>query len=171
MLCFLRRIARRLGDDRGVAAVDFALAGPVAILLACMIVDFGLTLFAQAALDNATRDASRLIMTGQVQLAGGSATPFTTQLCSDLGSLVPCASVQYTVQAAGSFSALTPVAANSSGTKLSSTSFNPGSAGQDVLVQVAYFRVPLIPWLGQVIGGSGGTLLLSSVTFQNEPYQ
>ena len=170
MLSLLRRLAALPRDDRGGAAVDFAIAGPVALLLACMTVDLGLTLFAQAALDNAARDASRLIMTGQVQLAGGAAAPFAAQLCTDVGSLIPCASLQYSVQAQNSFAALTPATLTGTSKKLPSTAFNPGTAGQDVLVQVAYFRVPLIPGLSQVLGGSGGLLLLSTVAFQNEPF-
>ncbi len=171
MLALLRRLAALPREDRGGTAVDFAIAGSLTILLAAMIVDFGLTLFAQAALDNATRVASRLIMTGQVQLAGGSPAPFAAQLCADVGSLIPCASLQYSVQAQNSFAALAPATLTGSSKKLPSTAFNPGTAGQDVLVQVAYFRVPLIPGLAKFMGSSGGLLLLSTLAFENEPYQ
>ncbi len=171
-----RRVARRrlaaqalLRDTGGVAAVEFAIAGPVTILLACMAVDMGLALFTQAALDNAARDASRLIMTGQVQMAGGSPTPFTAQLCADVSSLVPCGSVQYDVEAANSFAALTTAKVDGNGTLLD-PQFVPGAAGQDVMVQVAYYRTPIIPWLSEFLGGKSGLLLMSTVTFQNEPF-
>lgn len=167
-----RRTDRRtlLRDASGVAAVEFAIAGPVVILLACMAVDMGLALFTQAALDNGTRDAARLIMTGQVQIAGGSPAPFTAQLCADVSYLVPCGSLQYNVEAASSFAALPAAAIGSSGTLLD-PQFEPGAPGQYVMVQVAYYRTPMIPWLSEFLGGQSGLLLLSTSAFQNEPYQ
>jgi Flp pilus assembly protein TadG len=165
-----RRFGHKLlGDAGGGAAVEFAIAGPVTILLACMAVDMGLALFTQAALDNGARDAARLIMTGQVQMAGGSPAPFTARLCADVSYLVPCGSVQYNVAAAKSFAALTTATIGSNGTLLD-PQFVPGTPGQDVMVQVAYYRTPIVPWLGEFLGGQSGLLLMSTITFQNEPF-
>ncbi len=112
---------------------------PVFLLFLGMILEVGILLFQQAVLDNATNRAARLIRTGQIQLAGGSVTPFTTQLCTDLGNLIPCASIQYKVTAANSFSALSStVSTDGNGNLIGNATFTPGTKGQDVVVQVAW---------------------------------
>src|SRR5579883_1952620 len=90
---------------RGSAMMQFALAGPPFLLLAFMILENGIMLFTQSALDNATRDAARLIMTNQAT----SSSDFTSKLCGDLGGFIPCSSLQYHVQSdASSFANLDP---------------------------------------------------------------
>ncbi len=124
----------------------------------------------QSTLDNAARDASRLIMTGQIQTAGGSAAPFTAKLCAEIGTLIPCASIQYNVQSATTFAALNGTVTPNAGGNMSSQGFSPGVSGSDVLVQVGYSRTTLIPWVGQYYGSGGKILVVSTVAFQNDPY-
>src|SRR6185312_500799 len=50
---------RLLRSRRGVTLIEFALVGPLFLLLAFAIVDNGLVLFMQTVLDNATREAAR----------------------------------------------------------------------------------------------------------------
>lgn len=166
-----RALSRLVRQGDGAAAVEFAIAGPLFMLLMFFLIENGLVLFLQAALDNATRDASRLIRTGQVQLAGGSASPFTAQLCADLGNVVPCASLQYNVQSAGSFSQLSAAASVGASGNLQNPQFNPGTPGQVVIVQVAYNLTAFMPWFATYITGKTSSLLMSTTTFQNEPYQ
>src|SRR5438309_1837703 len=59
-----RTFARLLTDRRGNAMIQFALAGPIFLLLAFMILENGILLFTQATLDNATRYAARTILIG-----------------------------------------------------------------------------------------------------------
>jgi Flp pilus assembly protein TadG len=157
-------LARLLRDSAAAAAVEFAIIGSMFLLLVCMMIEVDLIMFTQSVLDNATRDAGRLIQTGQVQAAGGTATLFTNQLCSDVGTLIPCASLQYNVQSAASFSALNTTVTSSNGT-MTGTGFSPGTSGQDVLVQVGYYRPTIIPWTAKYLYGS--RLLISTVAFQN----
>jgi Flp pilus assembly protein TadG len=163
---------RRLLSSRssGATALEFALIFPVFMLFVSMIVENGLVLFTQATLDNAVFDASRLIRTGQIQLAGGSPTPFATALCNDIGVIVPCASLQYNVQSAAAFSSLSATVQLTANGNLATTSFVPGGAGQDVLVQVAYNRPYLMPWIS-IFGGKTGAVMVSTLAFENEKYQ
>lgn len=154
----------------GATAVEFAIIFPVFMLFVSMIMENGLVLFTQATLDNAVFDASRLIRTGQLQLAGGSATPFATALCNDVGSIVPCASLQYNVQSAAAFASLSTAVQLTASGNLATTSFSPGGANQDVVVQVAYKRSYLMPWIA-IFGGSTGAVLVSTLAFENEKYQ
>lgn len=158
-------LARLLRDSAAAAAVEFAIIGSMFLLLVCMMVEVDLIMFTQSVLDNAARDAGRLIQTGQVQAAGGAATLFTNQLCSDVGTLIPCAKLQYNVQSAASFSALNTTVTSSNGT-MTGTGFSPGTSGQDVLVQVGYYRPTIIPWTAKYLYGN--RLLISTVAFQND---
>ena len=102
-------------------------------------------LFGQAALDTATADAARLIRTGQVQQATAGQSLFTSRLCGDLGNIVACGSV-------------------------ASTGFVPGGPGQFVVVQVSYQPNTFVPLVGPLLRAAFGSLLVSTVTFQNEAY-
>jgi Flp pilus assembly protein TadG len=164
-----RRLGRWFRCRRSTAALEFAIAAPIFVLLLGSVIENGVLLFTQAALDNATRDASRLILTGQVQ-QGAGAGAFEAKVCAELGNLVPCSSLQYNVQAAGTFSALNVSVQSDSSGNMTGTQFNPGTPGQDVVVQVGYNRPYIVPLVGQYMSVNGSKLLVSTVVFQNEPY-
>lgn len=171
----LRKRLKALGlhSDSGIAALEFALVGPFFIFFVCVIIDLGLLLFTQSVLNNAARDAARLIMTDQT---GADPTAFANALCSETNSLISCANLQFYVQSADSFSAMdaTPQL-DGSGNLANNGVFSPGAPGQDVIVEVAYNRPTLLPWnLPSFDGGSGtisnaSNLLVATVAFQNEP--
>jgi Flp pilus assembly protein TadG len=158
-------------DTRGATVIEFAIVGPIFLLLVLAVIENGLTLFSQSVLDNATRDAARLAMTGQVQLGGAS---FPTLLCNELSGIMPCANLQYRVQTGSSFGSLSPAVTNSGGTLQGFQSYPTapaaGIANQYVLVQVGYNRSYLIPWVGQYFNASGSAMLMSTQAFENEPY-
>lgn len=58
----MKRFAR---DQRGAATVEFALIGLVLFALICGVIEVALIMFAQSALENAARVASRYGITGQ----------------------------------------------------------------------------------------------------------
>jgi len=158
-------------DTRGATVVEFAIVGPIFLLLVLAIIENGLTLFSQSVLDNATRDAARLAMTGQIQLGGAS---FPTLLCNELSGIMPCANLQYRIQTGASFGSLSPTVTNSGGSLQGFQSYpaapTAGTANQYVLVQVGYNRSYIIPWVGQYFNASGSALLMSTQAFENEPY-
>jgi Flp pilus assembly protein TadG len=166
--------ARFLRSRSGVTMVEFALVGPLFLLLTFAIVDNGLVLFMQTILDNATREAARQIEIGKVQLAGDTDGTglFKTTLCNNLGGLIPCASLQWRVQSSAvSFASLNPaVTANGSG-QMTTTGFSAGTAQSFVLVQVGYTQPYFIPALARISGSTGNLLLVSTVAQQNEHYQ
>ncbi len=155
-----RLLARLWRRDDAVAAVEFALLGSTFLLLVCMIFELGLILFTQAVMDNALRDASRQIMTGQIT----TSSAFVTQVCNEAGTLITnCSSnLKYYVQANSQFSSITPQ------TTFSSNSFSAGSStNDDILAQIAYSRSTIIPWASTYLHGTN--LIVSTVAFQNEP--
>jgi Flp pilus assembly protein TadG len=162
----LRRFLRHTG---GNPLIQFALVAPIFFALVLMIIDNGLAIFTQATLDNATRDASRNILLGTYQKGGDTISNFKTAVCNEMGGLIPNCTTNLDVYVKNdtSFSALaTDVAANplpgSNGT------FSMGSAGSYVVVQTAYNR-PYVAFIGRFVSG-GSLLLISTITFQTEPY-
>ncbi|MCJ2125756.1 hypothetical protein MKL11_25075 [Methylobacterium sp. J-077] len=115
-------------------------------------------------MDNATRDASRLIRVGTATEA-----TFKAAVCAKASPIIPCASIVYNVQSGSSFSSLSVVAVSSTGT-LSSTGFTAGSSGSDMLVQVGYSKPAFFSSLLKAAGFGGNILILTTLTFQNESY-
>jgi Flp pilus assembly protein TadG len=166
----LRSVKR---TQRGAAAVEFAMVGPLFIFFICVAFDLGLLLFTQTVLNNAAASSARLIMTNQ---AGLTASTFATQLCNEMEGMIDCNGLQYYVQSAPTFSAMNAaVQTNSSGNLQSNGIFLPGLPGEDVVVQVAYSRPTLMPWAIVYMNGTAATisnnsnLLYATVVFQNEP--
>jgi Flp pilus assembly protein TadG len=162
-------------DTRGAAAIEFALVGSTFMMMLLASFEFGFMLFVQSVLDNAARDAARLIRTGQVQTSSNPTSTFSTLLCSEVGSLIGCGSIIYQAQTFNAWSDAqtavnTPASRDANGNFLSS-GFSPGTQQQIVVVTVTYNYPFLTPWIGKLVGGSSGSgLLMSTVVFQNEPY-
>ena len=160
---FLRRLAHH---QRGVAAVEFALVGPLFLLLLLATIEVSVVLLNQAVLDSATQAAARTIETGASTTQGA----FSTVLCSDAAPLIPCGSLQIRVTAASTFGMLNPTLLYDAGGNISNTGFNPGSQGQAVLVQVGYNMTYVSDLVGEYFGANHSSLLLSTVAFVNENY-
>jgi Flp pilus assembly protein TadG len=173
----LARIRRALQamDASGVAAVEFAIVGSAFMMMMLASFEFGYMLFVQSVLDNAARDAARLIRTGQVQTSSNPTNTFSTLLCSDVGSLIGCGSIIYQAQTFNDWTSAqtavnTPPTRAANGSYVSS-GFAPGTQEQIVVVTVTYNYPFFTPWIGGLLGGSSNTaLLMSTVVFQNEPY-
>jgi len=93
----MRMLRKLLRDDRGLAAVEFAFVGPPFLLMLLSIIELGLVLTTQAAMDGATRAAARLIRTGQVNAAGNTLSTFQNLLCSDMSMLMTTTTCQTNV--------------------------------------------------------------------------
>src|SRR4029077_18605148 len=93
----IRRWFGALGDS-GAAVIEFAVVGSTFMLMLLAAFEFGFMLFVQSALDNASRDAARLIRTGQAQSAANAQTAFSTLLCNTVSALIGCGNLVYTSQ-------------------------------------------------------------------------
>jgi Flp pilus assembly protein TadG len=170
-------VIRRLAaiDARGVAAVEFALIGSCLMMMLLAAFEFGYMLFVQSVMDNAARDAARLVRTGQVQTSSNPTSTFQTLLCNEVGAVIGCGSLVYQAQTFNDWTDAqtavnTPPTRSNNGTFVSS-GFSPGSQGQIVVVTVTYNYPFFTPWIGSLVGGgTGSALLMSTVVFQNEPY-
>jgi Flp pilus assembly protein TadG len=172
------RIRRWLGalGDSGAAAVEFAIVGTVFMLMLLASFEFGYMLFIQSVLDNAARDAARLIRTGQAQESADAETTFQTLLCNDVGSLIGCGNILYQALVFNDWgdaqtSVNNGVTRDKSTGALVSAGFSPGTQGQILVVTVTYNYSFFTPWIGGLVGnGTNSAFLQSTVVFQNEPY-
>jgi Flp pilus assembly protein TadG len=166
---------RLAADAAGVAAVEFAIVGSSFMLMLLAAFEFGYMLFVQSVLDNAARDAARLIRTGQAQSSANPTSTFSTLLCNEVGSLIGCGSLIYQAKVFNDWNSAqtsvnTPATRDSNGNFVSS-GFSAGTAGQIMVVTVTYNYPFFTPWIGGLVGGSSQTAFLQSVVvFQNEPY-
>lgn len=149
-------------SQRGTTALEFALVGPLLLMLAFIIIENGLMLFAQALLDNATVAAARQIQIGAIT----STAAFRTAICSNMSTFLNCTNLQfYVASSSSSFPAI--VSPSATGT-FTSTSFSTGNGGDYVLAEVAYNRAFVAPWVIKL--GGPDWILLSTEAFQNEPF-
>lgn len=151
-------------NQRAATAVEIALIMPVFLLVIFAWIEVGFCLLMLSTLDNAARDASRLIRIGSV-----TETAFKNAVCAKASPFIPCAGIIYNVQSGTSFAGLTPATTSTTGT-LSKTGFSAGSAGSEVLLQLGYSKPSYISGLLGAAGFGGNILLLTTLTFQNESY-
>lgn len=159
-------------DRKGSAAVEFAMIATPFLALMFAIIETSIILFAGQVLETSTQDTARLIMTGQSQLANMSATQFKSQLCSRLTSLFNCANVDVEVVSYPDFGSVNLSSPVNNGTYTSPSGYNPGNAGQIVVVRTFYQWPVFVTGLGSNPADiNGGKRLLASVAaFRNEPF-
>jgi Flp pilus assembly protein TadG len=168
-------------DSEGAMAVEFALiAAPFLAILAALIQTF-LLFFAQSVLENAVRQSTRQILTGQVQSQDASLTQaaataaFKNTVCNNAAVLFTCAGLMIDVEVANNWSSanvgMPTLTYDSSGNVTNVWQFNPGTAGDIVVVRVMYlwpiFFGPIA--FNMANQANGSRLIMASAAFQNEP--
>ena len=177
-----RLLSRLIRERRGAVAVEMAIISPPFLLTLLSIIELGLILAMQATLDGATRDAARLVRTGQVSAAGNTIATFQTLLCNDMSMFLDDTTCKNNViidvisnPNATNFGGLTfaSCGSNAGSGGPNPCPFNAGNPGDIVAVRVSYERPFIIPWVGSLLSISSDsqhTLLQSNVVFRNEPF-
>jgi Flp pilus assembly protein TadG len=174
-LFFLPR--RRLRDDSGSAAIEFAFVAPVFFMLLFGIIEGGIMFFGQEALMNATQDAARVIRTGQAQ-GTLSQDDFKNKVCSGISGLFKadanCTNLQVDVQnyPAG-FANGQSSPTDASGNLLAGQNrYNTGGPCDVVIVRAFYKYNVITPMLRPLLGStaSGYKYLVAAAAFRNEPF-
>jgi Flp pilus assembly protein TadG len=175
------RFGAFIKDRQGATAVEFALiAVPFLAIIAALIQTF-LLFFAQSQLENAVRQSSRQILTGQVQTQDASLTQaqataaFHATVCSSAAVLFNCNGLMVDVQVASQWSSanagLPTLTYDGNGNVNNAWQFNPGNAGDIVVIRVMYlwpvFFGPIA--FNMANQANGSRLIMASAAFQNEP--
>jgi Flp pilus assembly protein TadG len=165
----LRRFVRA---PEGATAVEFALLALPFLALIFAILETAIIYFASQTLETAAASSARLVLTGQAQTAGWSATQFKQQVCNQVYAIFDCASGVYVdVKTASSFSSAnlnTPV--QSGNFDASQVGYDPGGPG-DIVVLRLYYQYPVfVSLLGLSNLNGSRRLLAATAVFKNEPY-
>ena len=160
-----------LRDESGAAMIEFALVAPPFVLLLIGTLEVSLMFFTDAVIEGAAKEAARQIRTGNVQNSANPETAFREKLCEELFGVIDCTKVAFNVQTFANFGAVSmPVEIDEDG-EIVNTGFLPGGASAVTVVRAMYrwqFFTPLID--EAMPTGFGGHMLVSTVAFQNEPY-
>ncbi|MGY4627759.1 TadE/TadG family type IV pilus assembly protein [Bradyrhizobium sp. USDA 4486] len=169
------RCAAFLGDSNGATAVEFALvAAPFLALIIALIQTF-LVFFAQQLLESVVRQSARLIMTGQVQSAQMTQAAFKQKVCDQVVIFFSCSGLMVDVQVANSWTtadtSMPPLTFNAQGQVTNNWQFNPGDAGDIVVLRVTYVWPVVLGPLGFNLSNlsNGNRQIMASAAFQNEP--
>lgn len=161
-------------NNDGATAVEFALvAGPFFFFLLALI-EIAAMFFAETVIDNAVLESARLIRTGQLQGGGGDAASFREEVCERIDVIADCDNMVFEVAVFEDFDGIepTPPIGDDGSLNGGNMGFDPGDAGDIVLVRV-YYAYPLV--LPNMFGSVANLpdnqrLIMSSTVFRNEPF-
>lgn len=164
-----------LRADDGVTAIEFAIVGPPFLLLIGMILETGLMLFTEYALQTSVQEASRSIRTGAAQTGAFNAAKFKTEICKYAKAVPNCSGkLVVDVKNATKFSTLTMPSYLNVGTKddntMNPSTFNCGGPSDAIGVTATYDWTFILPsYIGNVKSGKARRLSGVAV-FRNEPF-
>ena len=167
-----------ISDSRAATAVEFALvAAPFLALIIALIQTF-LVFFAQQLLESVVQQSARMVMTGQVQTQTLSQDAFKQQVvCKTIPIRIffDCSGLMIDMQVANAWSAtdtaMPTLTFDSNGAVTNVWQYNPGTAGDIVVLKVMYVWPVMLGPLGFNLSNlsSGNRLIMASAAFQNEP--
>ena len=175
----MRRVARTLArrlcrDQRGAAAVEFALLITPLLFLLLGILEVSMQYFVSAALDSAVQRTARLIRTGQAQDQNLTNAQLRADMCSHILDLFDCTANSYlmvdTLDTLAAPTYTLPIKAN--GQFISTVTHELGSGHSYVMVRGYFQFSPLFNVFGALSPGlkNGNRLLVASAMFRNEPF-
>jgi Flp pilus assembly protein TadG len=169
------KIVRRFHkQEDGAAAIEFGLVAAPFLALVFAIMETAGVFFAGQALETATADSARLIMTGQAQSQGFSQSQFKQAVCGKVYALFDCSGGVYVdVKKYTSFSSINlakPIDAN--GNLVNNFGYDPGGPGCIVVVRLLYQWPVYLSLMGLNLADMNGKkrLLVATSAFRNEPY-
>jgi Flp pilus assembly protein TadG len=183
-LAAVRRRLRGLLGETGAAAVEFAMVGPMFLLMILWTMQLCAIIFMNQVLQTATYTVGRQYMTGQLDATNGTAAQISsvgqlkTYVCSQMVQIFDCSKLMVDMEVANSASTLSEsplnlYACSGSGANLSCTPGN-GNFSASVPQQFAILRV-MYPF-PNILGGwyknePDGTFLMTGTSvFLVEPY-
>src|SRR5690242_5096254 len=153
----------------GSVTIELAAVVVPFFLLLSGTVELGLLAVNGAVLDGATREAARQIRTGQAQGSADPLATFRNRLCQEVAGMIDCNRITLDVRSFPNFSSVSAPPLYDADGNLQPTSFQPGDAGEVVLVRTTMRWSFVTPLLSEVIGT--GRNLIASIVFRNEPFK
>lgn len=171
-----------IGDQRGAAAVEFAIVAPVFLMLMFSLFEVGWYYYANSIVDASVADAGRLVRTGQVQRIGNDDAKFDfmyDKICDILKTFGSCDTrLTLEVQTYNTFAELAAdnapaTCADAPPDQREAIPFSPGGELEIVRVRICFIYTTLNPAIGINLSESGTNKrrLISTMIFRNEPYE
>ncbi|HRJ69320.1 MAG TPA: pilus assembly protein [Beijerinckiaceae bacterium] len=161
----------------GATAVEFGLIAMPFFMLLFAIIETGMIFFTSGVVDKAVYNAGRQIMVGAVARTPGppaaKLTKFKTDLCNQLSWFVDCNDIVLDVQSFKTYGDVDPSIPVRNGDldMASLPRFNPGQAGEIVLVRAYYPVKVYTSFLDGLPNLNGNRRLIMGVySFKNEPF-
>lgn len=175
MIGFGRGRRRIFGDRSGAAAIEFALVAPLFFAIVFSTIEAGWLMTKAIMLDRAVERTVRQLRLGTLpdisydgvkRAICREAMIFSDCQNSLLVELIP-------IKTAGDLPANNATCVDRSGTIHPTIRFDPGARAEEVFVRACIVVDPLTPFLGLGLAlpkdASGGTSIVSSSAFMNEP--
>jgi Flp pilus assembly protein TadG len=167
-------------DNRGAAAVEFALVVPLFLALLFSILEAGYFFFVSSAIDQAAARAARLIRTGQAQ---SQAQPinredFFDEICEVVRQFGECDKrLTVDVSRFDDFAELaadmtSPTCRDADADALNAIPYNAGGQRDIVRVRICFLHKSISPGLGLNLAQAedGSRKVVSVTIFRNEPF-
>jgi Flp pilus assembly protein TadG len=169
-LLAVREMCRLARKEDGAAAIEFGIVAMPFLLLVFAIMETAIVFFAGQTLETAVADSARLIMTGQAQAKGFNQSAFKEAVCGKIYGLFDCQNGVHvdvkTYTTFGNIDSSPPLDAQ--GNLQANTTYQPGGAGDIVVVRL-YYQWPIFVSLLQNMSGNN-RLLIATAAFRNEPF-
>jgi Flp pilus assembly protein TadG len=158
-----------LRDKKGAVSIEFAFCALPFFILFMGIIETAVIFTYSLVLDGAVIDASRTVRTGEAQESVDALDTFETSLCASLYSVISCDKVNFKVKTFSDFTNIEfETLYDEDGNPLPNE-FDPGTAGDIVVVRVSYSWNIITPILSSLYGSDPLNLVSTSV-FRTEPY-
>ena len=173
---------RFLGDRRGSTAMEFAMLAIPFALLVFAILESCISFAGQEVMANITDDVARQLRTGQLRPADVAGTKLNTLICDRLEIIVAkgCPGLLVDLReyptfadaATAGFKIVSGEIVLTQGTNSASFAVTPGLAESKNMLRVFYPWPVMTDFMAKSMANlkDGKTLLFSSVTWQNEPF-
>lgn len=170
------RFRRFADDNRGLAAVEFAMIAAPFFFLIFGLLEIAMIFIMSSILDHAVSEASRPLRTGQAQKAEITADQFRDSVCEKLMGILDCDNRLHidvrSVEGFANTPSSTPVdgAGNIDPDQFD---FQPGKANDIVAVRIFYEWDLMAPGISMPLRNMAGNkhLMSASAVFRNEPFE
>lgn len=168
----LRRFRR---DQRGAAAIEFAMVAVPFFVMLFALIELGVLFTMDVVLENSVSRTGRLIRTGQAQESAMSAADFKRDVCAGMGIFESQCSERLIVdvRVIPRFTGQTPPDPVNADGELSESGLRFAMGGpRDIILVSAWYPMPIItPLVSQAAGRVAGRRVLNTtVSFRNEPF-
>ncbi len=176
------RFARWRRNERGSAAIEFAIVALPFFLFVLAVLGIGLYFFTVNSLEHGVEAAAREVRTGQAQKSDISVGDFKQLVCEDAGTYIDCDKLHVLIQHASTWAGIDPESCVDSSNNMTASTGDSadslydytGGASQVVLITLCYewdlAQTFSFLKLGTGSDGSGSAIMQAATAFRTEPY-